>query len=101
MKYVTRDGQRVVNGTYNVAQFPGQECLAADHPDIVAYDNPVKPNVPGFKAWLKANVSFTLRNLITQTYPNFMGDLNERQWDDFAAGCLHVRATNNIPVTLT
>jgi hypothetical protein len=78
-------------------------------------------NVAGFKAWLKANMTLALRNLVARTYPNFLGDLNAGDWADFQAGCNEVRATltlvqlsagqwtafknacatYNIPVTLT
>ena len=82
------------------------------------YSPPVTPpDVAGFKVWLKVNMTFALRNSVAKTYPNFMGDLNAQQWDDFQAGCIIAKAdvpltneqwtafknactTYNIPVTL-
>lgn len=54
-------------------------------------------NVKGFKSWLKANMTFTLRNNVAKVYPNFMGDLNNQEWDDFQAGCEVAKAA--VPLT--
>jgi len=88
------------------------EVYAAHDPAATLLD------VPGFKAWLKANMTFTLRNKVHKVYPMFIHDLSEQNWADFEAGCLEVKvdvpltavqwaafknavATYKIPVTLT
>lgn len=55
------------------------------------------PDIAGFKAWLKANMSFALRNSVTKAYPNFAYDLDNRAWADFQVGC--ILAKTDVPIT--
>lgn len=66
---------------------------------VKAAHNPTTPvtNVPGFKAWLDANLTFDLRNKVEKAYPGFMRNLAEQKWADFQAGCILARA--DVPLT--
>lgn len=76
-----------------------------------------QPDVAGLKVWLKANMTFTLRNAVAKAYPNFLVDLTAGDWPEFQAGVIQARTdvplnwsqwaafkgaitTYNIPVTL-
>lgn len=58
---------------------------------------PAQPDVKGFRAWLHANVSWSLRNNIYKAYPMFLRDLGDSNWTDFQAGVIQAKAD----VTLT
>ena len=117
---VQRDaGGNVIGYGPEETWIPGVQagCTVAVEPDFVP-PIVVTPNVNGLKAWLKANMTFTLRNNVAKAYLNFMWDLNNQEWDDFQTGCEIVKVavplsgpqwtafknactTNNIPVTLS
>ena len=44
MAFVTRDADGKINGVFTPRQFLGQEELADNHPDVVAFQN--RPAVP-------------------------------------------------------
>lgn len=99
MYLVVRDAQ----GTFTGAAGPNDGNYRPIVPDgcTVSIENAMPdlatPDRDGFTAWIKANMTFALRNSIAKAYPNFRDDCRTGNWEDFQAGCLAANAA--IPLT--
>lgn len=62
MRYVTRNEHGQINGSYFRQQYPGQERLADDNPELVAFTNP--PPAFGSEIGLRPTLSETYKQLL-------------------------------------
>ena len=99
MRYrVQRDAQGNVRGFGPVEHWlPGEQPGCTVSIEAVCPTLPAQTDVRGLKAWLKANMTFVLRNNVAKAYPNFLVDLNSQEWDDFQVGCEIAKAA--VPLT--
>ena len=96
---VQRDAQGNVRGFGPVEHWlPGEQPGCTVSIEAVCPTLPAQPDVRGFKAWLKATMTFALRNNVAKAYPNFLYDLNAQDWADFQAGC--IAANTAVPLTV-